>query len=38
VNAFIRSFRDSKGFEKLGDRWLSAQKTAFQKLGIPFVF
>jgi polar amino acid transport system substrate-binding protein len=38
VNTFIRAFRDSKGFEKLGDRWLSAQKTAFQKLGIPFVF
>lgn len=38
VNAFIREFRDSKGFEKLGDRWLSAQKAAFQNLNIPFVF
>ena len=38
VNAFIHSFRDSKGFEKLGDRWLSTQKSAFLKLGIPFVF
>jgi polar amino acid transport system substrate-binding protein len=38
VNAFIHAFRDSKGFETLGDRWLSSQKTAFLRLGIPFVF
>lgn len=38
VNAFIEQFRNEGGFEKLGDRYLSEQKTAFQKLGIPFVF
>lgn len=38
VNAFIHAFRESKGFETLGDRWLSSQKAAFLRLGIPFVF
>ena len=38
VNAFIHAFRESKGFEALGDRWLSSQKAAFLRLGIPFVF
>jgi polar amino acid transport system substrate-binding protein len=38
VNAFLRAFRESKGFETLGDRWLSSQKSAFMRLGIPFVF
>jgi polar amino acid transport system substrate-binding protein len=38
VNAFIDAFRDSKGFETLGDRWLTSQKAAFLRLGIPFVF
>ena len=38
VNTFIKTFRESKGFETLGDRWLSPQKAAFLRLGIPFVF
>jgi polar amino acid transport system substrate-binding protein len=38
VNLFIRDYRASGGFEKLGDRWLSEQKNAFRELGIPFLF
>lgn len=38
VNMFLRQFRSSGGFEKLGDRWLQSQKKSFQALGVPFVF
>lgn len=38
VNAFIKEFREQGGFDKLGDHWLSEQKAAFKKLGVPFVF
>jgi len=38
VNSFLKSFRESGGFEQLGDRWLGEQKTEFKKLGIPFLF
>ncbi len=38
VNAFIKSYRDSGGFEKLGDKWLPEQKAEFKRLGIPFFF
>lgn len=38
VNAFIKSYRESGGFEKLGDRWLPEQKAEFKRLGIPFFF
>jgi polar amino acid transport system substrate-binding protein len=38
VNAFLKSFRASGGFEKLGDRYLSEQKAAFKERGIPFYF
>lgn len=38
VNSFIKQFRKKGGFEKLGNRYLSKQKAAFQQLGIPFVF
>jgi polar amino acid transport system substrate-binding protein len=38
VNAFLAKFRQSGGFEKLGDRWLGEQKAEFKKLGVPFVF
>ena len=38
VNAFLKSYRESGGFEQLGDRWLGEQKAEFKKLGIPFLF
>lgn len=38
VNAFLADFRAHGGFEALGDKYLSDQKGAFQKLGIPFYF
>lgn len=38
INAFLKSFRASGGFERLGDRYLSDQKAAFSARGIPFYF
>ena len=38
INAFLRQFRESGGFEKLGDRYLREQKEAFAKENIPFFF
>ena len=38
VNAFLKSYRDSGGFEKLGDLWLAEQKAEFKRLGLPFFF
>lgn len=38
VNAFIKSYREGGGFEKLGDKWLPEQKAEFKRLGIPFFF
>lgn len=38
VNAFLKTFRDSGGFGRLGDRYLKDQKEAFAKAGIPFYF
>jgi polar amino acid transport system substrate-binding protein len=38
VNAFLKEFRAAGGFDKLGDKYLGAQKEAFKKLGIPFYF
>jgi polar amino acid transport system substrate-binding protein len=38
VNAFLREFRASGGFERLGERWLQEPKKAFLRLGVPFVF
>jgi len=36
VNVFLKEFRASGGFERLGDRYLQEQKKAFKKLGYPF--
>ena len=36
VNGFIKSYRASGGFEKLGDRYLKEMKTEFKRLGYPF--
>jgi polar amino acid transport system substrate-binding protein len=38
VNAFLKSFRVSGGFERLGDLYLKDQKEAFAKASIPFYF
>lgn len=38
VNAFLKTFREEGGFEKLGDKYLKEQKDAFEKEGIPFYF
>lgn len=38
VNAFIKAFRASGGFERLGDLYLKDQKEAFAKASIPFYF
>lgn len=36
VNGFLREFRASGGFERLGDDFLAEQKAAFREQGIPF--
>lgn len=38
VNAFLADFRTSGGFDKLAEKWLAEQKTAFKERGVPFVF
>ena len=38
INIFMQTFRASGGFEKLGDKYLSDQKAAFQAQGIAFYF
>jgi polar amino acid transport system substrate-binding protein len=36
VNSFLKEFRASGGFERLGDKYLQEQKAAFKKLGYRF--
>ena len=38
VNTFLKSFRASGGFDRLGDKYLKDQKEAFAAAGIPFYF
>jgi polar amino acid transport system substrate-binding protein len=38
VNEFLKEFRASGGFDRLGDLYLKDQKEAFAKAGIPFYF
>lgn len=38
INAFIKKFRADGGFDKLAEKYLPAQKQAFERLGVPFVF
>jgi polar amino acid transport system substrate-binding protein len=38
INGFLKDFRARGGFEQLGDKYLSEQKEAFRKEGIPFYF
>jgi polar amino acid transport system substrate-binding protein len=38
VNTFLTDFKAKGGFETLGERWLSSQKSAFKAAGSPFLF
>lgn len=38
INAFLKEFRATGGFEKLGDKYLGDQKAAFREQGIEFYF
>lgn len=38
INAFLKTFRADGGFDRLGEKYLSEQKSAFQQAGVPFVF
>ena len=38
INDFIKQFKESRGFEQLGVKYLSENKKAFEELGIPFYF
>jgi polar amino acid transport system substrate-binding protein len=38
VNAFLKSYRASGGFDRLGEKYLKDQKEAFSNAGIPFYF
>jgi len=38
VNQFLNGFRQSGGFERLGDRWFQEQKAEMKKLGLAFAF
>jgi hypothetical protein len=38
VNEFLETFRESGGFETLGDEFLPEEKAFFKAQGIPFVF
>jgi len=36
INDFIRSYRSSGGFDRLGDRYMKEMKQEFKRLGYPF--
>ncbi len=38
INDFLKTYRAAGGFERLGDKYLSEQKAAFQQQGLPFYF
>lgn len=38
TNEFLAKFRADGGFARLGDKYLSKEKTVMKELGIPFVF
>jgi polar amino acid transport system substrate-binding protein len=38
VNEFLKTFRASGGFDRLGNKYLGEQKEAFRQQGIPFYF
>ncbi|MFA7345585.1 MAG: transporter substrate-binding domain-containing protein [Terrimicrobiaceae bacterium] len=38
INEFLKTYRASGGFERLGDKYLGEQKSAFREQGLPFYF
>ena len=36
INSFLKEYRATGGFERLGDTWLREQKQQFRRLGYPF--
>ncbi len=38
INAFLKQFKESGGFDTLGAKYFGENKKAFQELGIPFYF
>ena len=38
MNDFIKQFKETGGFEQLGEKYLGENKKAFDDLGIPFYF
>ena len=38
INEFLKSYRASGGFERLGNKYLGEQKAAFREQGLPFYF
>jgi polar amino acid transport system substrate-binding protein len=38
VNAFLKQFKDSGGFNQLGNKYFGENKKLFEQLGIPFYF
>jgi polar amino acid transport system substrate-binding protein len=38
VNAFLKQFKESGGFNDLGNKYFGENKKIFQQLGIPFYF
>ena len=38
INTFLNDYRESGGFDRLGDKWLKEWKVSFEELGVSFVF
>ena len=38
VNAFLKQFKESGGFNELGNKYFGENKKAFEELGLPFYF
>ena len=38
VNAFLKEFREKGGFTDLAERYMAAEKAAFDEMGVPFIF
>jgi polar amino acid transport system substrate-binding protein len=38
VNAFLKQFQATRGFDALGDKYLKDQKTTFAEMGVAFIF
>ncbi len=38
VNAFLHQYREQGKFNELAERYMSEEKAAFEKLGVPFIF